>query len=109
MAVTPRREGKVEMPKEVKLLVSAVAVALFSLTMFAAAAFFYNNLHQLYHACSEHGLIGRACYGSESVAVSVTSMKAGIAWFSAIGLAAWMAAVYVSLKCKEAFALNHLP
>lgn len=97
------------MPKEVKLLVSAVAVALFSFTMFAAVAFFYNNLQQLYQACAEYGLSRRACYRSESVAVSVTSLKAGIAWFSGIGLAAWMAAVYVGMKSKQAFALNRLP
>lgn len=97
------------MQKEVKLLVSAVVVALFSLTMFTAAIFFYNSLHQLYHACAEAGLSRRACSGSESVAVSVTSLKAGIAWFSGIGLASWMVAVYIGVKCRQAFAMSRLP
>jgi len=97
------------MQKEVKLLVSAVVVALFSLTMFVAAFFFYSNLQQVYYACAEYGLNRRACSGSESVAVSVTSLKAGIAWFSGIGLAAWMVAVYIAVKCKQAFAMSRLP
>ncbi len=95
------------MPKEIKLLVSAIVVALFSLVMFAAAAFFYNNLQQIYAACAEFG--NSECFTIESVAVSVASVKAGIAWFSAVGLAAWMAAVYLGLKSKQAFALNRLP
>lgn len=97
------------MPKEVKLLVSAVVVALFSLTMFAAAAFFYNNLQQIYAACAEFDANLGRCYAIESVRVSIVSVKAGIVWFSGIGLAAWMAAVYVGLKSKQAFALNRLP
>ncbi len=49
------------------------------------------------------------CYESESVAVSITSIKAGIAWFSGIGLASWMVAVYLAVKCRQAFVMGRLP
>ena len=97
------------MQKEVRLLVSAVVVALFSLTMFAAAIFFYNNLREIYHACAEFGMNRHESFRSESVAVSITSIKAGIAWFSGIGLASWMVAVYLAVKCRQAFVMSRLP
>lgn len=97
------------MSKEAKLLVAAVVVALFSLVMFSAAAFFYDNLQQIFGACAEFGLDRAQCYAVDSVPVSVASVRSGIAWFSLIGLAAWMIAVYVGIKSKQAFALNRLP
>ena len=98
------------MQKEVRVLVSAVVVALFSLTMFLAAFFFYNNLQETYRVCAQFAYDQRQCYGSgESIAVSIASLKAGIAWFSGIGLAAWMVAVYIAVKCRQAFAMSRLP
>ena len=97
------------MPTEVKLLVSTIVAALFSLTTFAAAFFFYDNLQQIFGTCAEFGLDRAQCYAVDSVDVSVAALKTGIGWFSVVGLAAWMLAVYLGIKSKQSFALVRLP
>ena len=97
------------MPKEVKLFVSTIVATLFSLVMFAAAFFFYDNLQQIFDACAEFGLDRAQCYAVDSVDVIVAALKTGIGWFSVVGLAAWMLAVYLGVKSKQAYALVRLP
>ena len=97
------------MPTEVKLLVSTIVAALFSLTVFAAAFFFYDNLQQIFGTCAEFGLDRAQCYAVDSVDVIVAALKTGIGCFSVVGLAAWMLAVYLGVKSKRSFALVRLP
>ena len=97
------------MQREMRLLVSAIMALVFAVALFSVAGFFYVQLREITATYVFHNISRRECYSFESISVTVSSFRFGIAWFSAIGLVAWATATYLALKWKSVRSVSRLP
>lgn len=86
------------MQREVKLLVSAIALGVCAVAMFFAAGAFYTELRHIQELCAQYQLYGPHCYVNESIWMAATSYRIGTATFSLMGIGTWATAVYVAFK-----------
>lgn len=89
------------MQKDVRLLFSAVALGVCAVAMFFTAGAFYAELRHIHQLCAQYGLYGPSCYVNQSIWVSVTSYRIGVATFALMGLGTWSAATYIAFKWRR--------
>ena len=86
------------MQRDVRLLISAIALGVSAVAMFFTAGAFFNELRNIHQLCAQFGLYGSNCYVNQSIWTSAMSYRVGVATFTSMGLGTWSAATYIAFK-----------
>ena len=95
------------MNKEIRILMSALTVAAYSLVTFTAAGFFYSNYREVLLTCSRFSYSD--CQASDSITVSLISLKIGAIVFFLLGSFAWAVASYLAIRWIRMRSVGRLP
>ena len=86
------------MQRQIRLLISALALACLAIALWAVAMFFRDQIGHIVQTCAYHDLTPAECYANDENRIQLAADLIGVSVFALTGLAAWSVATFAAFK-----------